>query len=126
MDTLLKYCVQAEIAAVPEHVTSGSKEGILDGDKSDLSDHEGNSCCLKCCAPESRPGVAFIKLSFCCIAGIVFGWCMEKSRGNYFLNIETPFCIPGTNVHTGILWGPTMDHTTTVRRRHNFVTIILL
>ena len=34
-----------------------------------------------CCAPEPSGVRAAIKLLTCVVAGVVFGWCMEKSRG---------------------------------------------
>ena len=34
-----------------------------------------------CCAPEPSGVRAAIKLWTCMVAGVVFGWCMEKSRG---------------------------------------------
>lgn len=39
--------------------------------------------CGACCAPEKRPAVAFAKILACILAGIVFGWAMEKSRGRH-------------------------------------------
>ena len=34
-----------------------------------------------CCAPETNPCRVLLKLGACVLAGIVFGWCFEKSRG---------------------------------------------
>jgi len=36
-----------------------------------------------CCAPEPSGWKAALKLLACVFAGIVFGWCMEKSRGRW-------------------------------------------
>ena len=36
-----------------------------------------------CCAPEPSVLKAAAKLFACVFAGIIFGWCMEKSRGRY-------------------------------------------
>ncbi|KAK2167553.1 hypothetical protein LSH36_26g03010 [Paralvinella palmiformis] len=48
--------------------------------KSDIESQEGDQRCLLCCAPESRPGMVVAKLAACSLAGVVFGWSMEKSR----------------------------------------------
>ena len=44
-------------------------------------------CCTDCCSPETLPVKVLVSLSACGFAGLVFGWCMEKSRGksNYYL-----------------------------------------
>ena len=36
-----------------------------------------------CCAPESSVAKAALKLLACGFAGVIFGWCMEKSRGRW-------------------------------------------
>lgn len=38
-------------------------------------------CYAKCCSPQTSPVKIFAAISACAFAGIVFGWCMEKSRG---------------------------------------------
>ena len=37
--------------------------------------------CTDCCSPETSPVKVLVSLSTCGFAGLVFGWCMEKSRG---------------------------------------------
>ena len=65
---------------------SGSTVKIIDVDsglKLDEDEDEGPVCCVQCCAPEVKPWKGVLKLCACACAGVVFGWCFEKSRGGY-------------------------------------------
>ena len=33
------------------------------------------------CSPETRPGWIILNILLCIVAGIIFGWCLEKGRG---------------------------------------------
>ncbi|ELT97895.1 hypothetical protein CAPTEDRAFT_188305 [Capitella teleta] len=48
-------------------------------------DPEGQNegSCTSCCAPEGRPVFVFFRLLVVILAGIVFGWCLEKGRDMY-------------------------------------------
>ena len=65
-----------QVESADEHSKNGDELS-----KSDVESQEVDSGCLRCCAPESRPGVVIAKLLACSLAGVVFGWSMEKSRG---------------------------------------------
>ena len=52
-----------------------------------------------CCAPEPSGGKAVLKLLACVFAGVVFGWCMEKSRGR---------CMGAGGEMGGDVWGGTL------------------
>ena len=54
-----------------------SKQNLTESD-SEMGKDEG---CMRFCAPETNPLVLSAKLAACVLAGIVFGWALEKSRG---------------------------------------------
>ena len=60
-----------------------SEEKIL-SDKTDKKGPEDPEACCNpgsWCAPETRAGGVVVRLGACVLAGIVFGWCLEKGRG---------------------------------------------
>jgi len=78
--------VVPNLSSLPQQVDNADDHS-RNGDevsKSDIESQEGDQRCLLCCAPESRPGMVVAKLAACSLAGVVFGWSMEKSRGVFF------------------------------------------
>lgn len=64
-----------------DDVASSKKVLVCESENEHLEDVEQQGCCLKCCAPEGRPGFVVLRLLACVIAGAIFGWCLEKGRG---------------------------------------------
>ncbi len=62
-------------------------------------DEEMGGCIGNCCAPETDPLKVFLRLSACLCAGLVFGWSLEKGRGEYrpFKKCRKMLCL-GYNV----------------------------
>ena len=45
-----------------------------------------------CCAPDTSPVKVMLKLGACVLAGMVFGFCFEKSRGQFIFFVIICFC----------------------------------
>lgn len=68
----------------------GSSTKILDEKKRQDNDVEAAST-VGCggrsgwCGPETRAWAVIVKLLACVLAGMVFGWSLEKARGKYIV-----------------------------------------
>ena len=69
---------------------SGHKDVIMKDAETEVHNLEvendgtkGSSCFYftDCCSPETSPVKVIVSLTGCGFAGLVFGWCLEKSRG---------------------------------------------
>jgi hypothetical protein len=74
------------LSQTPVDEVASSKKVLVHEDPEEQKDASGP--CSGCCAPEGRPAYVFLRLFIVIIAGIIFGWCLEKGRGN-----SGAFCI---------------------------------
>ncbi len=53
-----------------------------ESDEAAVEDNQGDGdLCAECCAPQKSCSKAVMAITACGAAGVLFGWCMEKSRG---------------------------------------------
>ncbi len=62
-----------------------SRQILTEDSDSELGKDAG---CMSCCAPEKRLHILALKLIACILAGIVFGWSLEKGRGKLTFELE--------------------------------------
>jgi len=74
--------VSSEVSFISYDSKTQIIEKEKDAEKDQPEDEVDHSCCGGgACGPEKNPGWIILNILVCIIAGVIFGWCMEKGRG---------------------------------------------
>lgn len=66
----------SDLPLSPTRQDNSSTTGILPSKEDDIEKGKGG-----CCYPETRWWAVVVRLGIVLVAGVVFGWCLEKGRG---------------------------------------------